>query len=92
MSSSGLASSTMKSALLPAATDPIASSFRIAAEFLKMDAGTVASGKSADFIVLDANPLDDINNTRKIATVYLRGKQVNRPGLRAKWSATRTTE
>ena len=49
------------------------------AEFLKMiDAGTVASGKSADFIVLDANPLDNITNTRRISAVYLRGTQVNR--------------
>jgi len=50
-----------------------------AAEFLKIaDAGTLAAGKSADFIVLDANPLDDIKNTRRISSVYLRGAAVNR--------------
>src|SRR5882672_10369138 len=50
-----------------------------AAEFLKIaDAGTLAAGKSADFIVLDANPLDDIKNTRRISSVYLRGTAVNR--------------
>jgi imidazolonepropionase-like amidohydrolase len=48
--------------------------------------GTIALGKSADFIVLNANPLDDIANTRRIASVYLRGKEVNRPALRAKWT------
>src|SRR5262249_52043353 len=33
------------------------------AQFLRMnDAGTIAPNKSADFIVLDANPLDDITN------------------------------
>jgi len=49
------------------------------AEFLKMtDTGAIQSNKSADFIVLDANPLDDITNTRKISSVYLRGTQVNR--------------
>ena len=50
-----------------------------AAAFMRInDMGTIAPGKSADFIVLDANPLDDIKNTRRIASVYLRGAQVNR--------------
>jgi imidazolonepropionase-like amidohydrolase len=45
--------------------------------------GTIAAGKEADFIVLDANPLDDILNTRRISSVYLRGKEVDRKALRA---------
>jgi imidazolonepropionase-like amidohydrolase len=50
-----------------------------AAEFLKMsDTGTLEVGKNADFIVLDANPLDDITNTRKINQVILRGAAVDR--------------
>jgi len=36
--------------------------------------GTLAKGKNADLIVLDANPLDDIRNTRKIHAVYIDGK------------------
>jgi len=61
----------------------IVAATRNGAEFLKMtDAGTVAAGKSADFIVLDANPLDDITNTRRIASVYLRGAAVDRGALR----------
>jgi len=42
------------------------------------DAGTLQAGKSADFIVLDANPLDDISNTRRISQVILRGAAVDR--------------
>ena len=49
------------------------------AEFLRIaDAGTLQAGKSADFIVLDANPLDDITNTRRITAVILRGAAVDR--------------
>jgi imidazolonepropionase-like amidohydrolase len=57
----------------------IVAATRNGAEFLRMaDAGTLEPNKSADFIVLDANPLDDIANTRKIASVYLRGVAVAR--------------
>ena len=57
----------------------IVASTRNAAAFLrKGDGGTLEPGKSADFIVLDANPLADITNTRKISAVYLRGAAVDR--------------
>jgi len=50
-----------------------------AAEFLRItDTGTLQAGKSADLIVLDANPLDNITNTRRINAVYQRGQMVNR--------------
>ncbi|HEX7797739.1 MAG TPA: amidohydrolase family protein [Vicinamibacterales bacterium] len=51
--------------------------------------GTVAAGKSADFIVLDANPLDSIVNSRKIGKVYVRGSEVNRAKLGAAWARER---
>jgi imidazolonepropionase-like amidohydrolase len=50
-----------------------------AAEFLRFtDTGTLQNGKSADLIVLDANPLDNITNTRQINAVYYRGQMVSR--------------
>jgi imidazolonepropionase-like amidohydrolase len=57
----------------------IVAATRNSAEFLRIaDAGTLQVGKSADFIVLDANPLDDITNTRRISAVVLRGAAVDR--------------
>jgi imidazolonepropionase-like amidohydrolase len=53
------------------------------AEFLGLkDTGTLAPGKRADFLVLDANPLDDIRNTRRIAGIYIGGREVDRAALR----------
>ena len=56
------------------------------AAFMELDdAGTVEAGKSADFVVLDANPLDDIANTRAIESVYLRGAAIDRDALSERW-------
>jgi adenine deaminase len=53
---------------------------RLAAETLKLNqVGMVAPGKSADFVVLDAYPLDNF------AKVYLRGQEVDRAAMRIKW-------
>ncbi len=57
-----------------------------AAEVLgRDDVGSLARGKQADFIVLDANPLADILNTRRISAVYLDGRRLDRVTLLAKW-------
>jgi len=45
------------------------------------DFGTVAQGKLADLVLLDADPLQDINNARKIASVIVGGKILTREML-----------
>src|SRR2546423_11593931 len=59
-------------------TQVIAAATRNGAELLRMDAGTLVAGQTADLIVLDANPLEDIANTRRISQVILRGAAVDR--------------
>jgi len=62
----------------------IVAATKTAAEIVQLDQlGTMAAGKSADFIVLDANPLDNINNTRRIVEVYQRGRKLDRAAMRA---------
>jgi imidazolonepropionase-like amidohydrolase len=64
---------------------------RTSAEILGQDdLGMVAVGKSADFVVLDANPLADITNTRRISRVFLRGVEIDRAKLRAGFMSRRT--
>ena len=68
--------------------EAIVAATRDAAEIAGVNAGMVAVGRSADFVVLEANPLERIGNTRRIADVYLRGRQVDRASLRARWRPT----
>ena len=57
------------------------------AEWLGLrDMGIIAPGKIASFVVLDANPLDEIQNTRRIRDVYLGGKRVDRGRIKKVWS------
>ena len=45
------------------------------------EVGTIETGKTADLVLLDADPLTDISNTRKIAAVFLRGRLFSRDEL-----------
>ena len=47
------------------------------------DLGLLQPGYSADLVVLDENPLNDIRNTRSISLVFLNGKMLDRAGLAA---------
>lgn len=49
------------------------------AEFLRLadDMGTIEAGKRADLVLLDANPLDDIQNTRSINAVVTAGRYLS---------------
>jgi imidazolonepropionase-like amidohydrolase len=65
----------------------LTASTRAAADVHGMsDMGTIKGGSSADFVVLDADPMVDITHTRKISRVFLRGQEVDRTGLKAKWA------
>jgi imidazolonepropionase-like amidohydrolase len=67
--------------------EAIVAATRDSAEVAKVNSGMVAAGRSADFIVLDANPLEKIGNSRRISRVYLRGQEVPRTAMAAKWQS-----
>jgi imidazolonepropionase-like amidohydrolase len=67
--------------------EAITAATRDGADIAKFNTGLVAAGRNADFIVLDANPLESISNTRRIDRVFLRGHEVPRAEMAAKWQA-----
>lgn len=60
----------------------IESASKNAAEYLGLkDLGTLSPGHWADFLVLDADPLSDIRNVRKISAVYIGGWELGAGGM-----------
>jgi imidazolonepropionase-like amidohydrolase len=55
------------------------------AEFFNVsdDTGSIEAGKRADLVLLEADPLEDIRNTRRIAAVVIEGRVIDRQGLDA---------
>jgi imidazolonepropionase-like amidohydrolase len=54
-----------------------------AAEFLRLaHTGSLRRGLDADFLVLDANPLEDITHASRIASVVIKGAEIDRGALR----------
>ena len=74
---------------LPAAQAIVAATKTPAQLMGLTDLGTLESGKRASFIVLNANPLENIRNTRTIADVYLDGVKFDREAVRKKWREQR---
>jgi len=63
--------------------DALRAATRDAAAFLRRDReiGTIAVGRRADLVLLDADPLADIAHVSRISAVVLRGRLFDRPGL-----------
>ena len=66
----------VEAGLLPAEAIAAATGGSARCMGVESDIGTLVAGRQADFVVLDASPLEDIKNSRKIASVWQRGVQV----------------
>ncbi len=76
--------------------EALSSATRLPATWLGIDSlvGTIEAGKYADLVLLDANPLNDIKNTRKISGVFVNGHWLDKSRINAMLSdlSKRNTE
>jgi imidazolonepropionase-like amidohydrolase len=65
--------------------EALTSATRLPSIWLGIDSkvGTVEAGKYADLVLLDANPLNEIKNTRKISGVFVNGRWLDKSGINA---------
>jgi imidazolonepropionase-like amidohydrolase len=66
----------VKSGLTPMKALVAATSGAAKAANIQEQLGTIAAGKQADLLVLTANPLTDIRNTRQIDSVWIAGRRL----------------
>jgi enamidase len=66
--------------------EAILSATKYAAELIRADTlGILAPGNAADFVVINGNPLEDINNTRNVDRVVFKGASYHPDELRLEW-------
>lgn len=80
----------VRSGLTPAEVI-VASTSRPTALLGNTETGSLAVGKRADFLVLGANPLENIANTRSLEAVYFNGAKLDRERIAATWKRASTS-
>ena len=65
----------------------ISSGTRVVGDYLGENFGTIAVGESADLILVDGNPLEDIENVSRISGVVARGRYVSREEIQKRLEA-----
>jgi cytosine/adenosine deaminase-related metal-dependent hydrolase len=65
----------------------ISSGTRVVGDYFGENFGTIAVGKSADLILVDGNPLEDIKNVSRISGVMARGRYVSREEIQKRLEA-----
>ena len=70
--------------------EAIATGTTAVAEFFGSNGGSIEVGRDADLVLLDANPLQDIRNTRRVHGVMLRGTWYSRAALNERLEALRS--